>query len=92
MAGEFGGVYTLAWAGSQAGPDQFRRDRQPPGDGGRGQVGVECLPVLPLLGRVHLQEPALDLHLRRGGDGDALVAAPLAVHVMVVGQVPGRAG
>ena len=66
--------------------------RGPAADRGGGQVGVERLAVVPLLGRVHLEEPALDLHALRGGDGDALVAAPLVVHVVVVGQVFGRAG
>jgi hypothetical protein len=75
----------------QAGPDQFPHHRDPAADGGGGQVRVERLAVLPLLGRVHLEEPALD-HVLRGGNGDALVPAPLVVHVVVVGEVFGRTG
>jgi hypothetical protein len=72
--------------------DQFLHHRDPAADGGGGQVGVECLAVVTLLRRVHLEEPALDLHAPGRGDGDALVAAPLVVHVVVVGQVIGRTG
>ena len=71
----------------QAGADQFVDDRGPAADRGGRQVRVERLAVVPLRRRVHLKEAALDLHVLGRGDRDALVAAPLVVHVMVVGQV-----
>jgi hypothetical protein len=50
------------------------------------------LAVLTLRGRVHLQDPALDLHVALRRDADALVAAPHALDVVVVGDVVGGAG
>ena len=75
----------------QAGADELVHQRRPPGHRGRRQVRVEQLPVVPLLGRVHLQEAAAERHLR-GRDRDALVAPPLVVRVVVVGHVLGRPG
>ena len=46
---------------------------------------------MPLLGRVHLQEAALHLHIG-GRDGDAHVAVAFVVHVVIVGQVLRGAG
>src|SRR5262249_60943193 len=76
----------------QAGPDQLVDDRPPAGDGSGGQVGVQRLPVVPLLGRVHLQAPATGVLSVDGRDADALVPVLLAGHVVVVRQHVRAAG